>query len=108
MINRTPSKVLDHLSPFKVLYHVKPDYSILRSFGCLVFASTLQAARTKFEAHATACVFLGYPIGVKGYKLLDLETKRVFLSRDVIFPYQHTAFKDQIDPFAQHVIPIVL
>lgn len=78
-----------------------------------MFASTLQAARTKFEAHDTACVFLGYPIGVKGYKLLDLETKRVFWSRDVIFhetifPYQHTAFKDQIDPFAQHVIPIVL
>ena len=29
--------------------------------------------------------FLGYPHGVKGYKLYDLETKTCFLSRDVVF-----------------------
>ena len=28
---------------------------------------------------------LGYPQGVKGYKLLDMNTMEVFVSRDVIF-----------------------
>ena len=31
------------------------------------------------------CVFLGYPFGVKGYKVYDLSTKLVFISGDVIF-----------------------
>jgi hypothetical protein len=30
-------------------------------------------------------VFLGYPSGVKGYKLLDLHTSKLFISRDVVF-----------------------
>uniref|UniRef100_A0A2N9ILI1 Reverse transcriptase Ty1/copia-type domain-containing protein n=1 Tax=Fagus sylvatica TaxID=28930 RepID=A0A2N9ILI1_FAGSY len=28
---------------------------------------------------------LGYPQGIKGYRLLDLDTKQIFVSRDVIF-----------------------
>lgn len=31
------------------------------------------------------CVFLCYPFGVKGYKLLDLISHKIFLSRDVSF-----------------------
>lgn len=34
---------------------------------------------------ARAYVFLGYPPGMKGYKLFDLHSKEVFVSRDVIF-----------------------
>ena len=30
-------------------------------------------------------VFLGYGIGVKGYRLFDTDTSKVFYSRDVIF-----------------------
>ena len=32
---------------------------------------------------------MGYPFGVKGYKVLDLATHNVFLSRDVIF-HEHS------------------
>ena len=30
-------------------------------------------------------IFLGYGIGVKGYRLFDTDTSKVFHSRDVIF-----------------------
>lgn len=30
-------------------------------------------------------MFLGYPHGIKGYKLYDLNTRQVFVSRDVVF-----------------------
>ena len=33
-------------------------------------------------------MFLGYPYGIKGYKVLDLESNSIFISRDVIF-YEH-------------------
>lgn len=35
---------------------------------------------------------IGYPYYQKGYKLLDLETKKIFVSKDVIF-------KENIFPF---------
>ena len=30
-------------------------------------------------------VFLGYPFGKKGWKVCDLETREIFISRDVVF-----------------------
>ena len=34
---------------------------------------------------AEKCIFMGYKDGVKGYKLWNLETKKTFYSRDVVF-----------------------
>lgn len=30
-------------------------------------------------------MFLGYPIGTKGYKLLDVENDKGFVSRNIVF-----------------------
>ncbi|KAD4887930.1 hypothetical protein E3N88_20003 [Mikania micrantha] len=39
----------------------------------------------KFEARGKPGVFLGYPQGTKGYKIFDLESKKIIVSRDVNF-----------------------
>ncbi len=72
LINRLPCPLLSNKSPYEVLLHKPPLYS----------------HRTKFDPRARACVFLGYPPGVKGYKLLDLTTHQYLISRDVIFHEQ--------------------
>ena len=85
LINRLPSPVTQNKSPYEKLTNETPDYSALKAFGCLYYCSTSPKSRTKFDPRAKACIFLGYPMGYKGYKLLDIETYSVSVSRHVIF-----------------------
>ena len=85
LVNHLPSTTLKFDSPYHVLFGKQLDYHSLRTFGCLCYASTLSVGRTKFEPRATPTVFLGYPVGYKGCKLLNLKNRHIFISRDVEF-----------------------
>ncbi|CAA7015065.1 unnamed protein product [Microthlaspi erraticum] len=94
LINRLPTPLLKDRSPFQVLTSKKPDYTGLRVFGCLAYSSTSPKQRHKFQPRSKPCVFLGYPSGYKGYKLLDLETNSVHISRNVVFYEEIFPFSD--------------
>lgn len=83
-INCTPSTLLFNKTPFELLNNEKPTYAHLRTFGCLCCGSTLPNQCTTFTPRAQALVFLGYPFGYKGYKLLDLESNKVYISKNVV------------------------
>lgn len=83
-----PTKVLKLKSLFEMLHEMKPNLSHLRSFGCLCFVATSVVGRDKFMSRSQACVFIGYPYNQKAYKVMNIETKRIFVTRDIKF-FEH-------------------
>lgn len=90
IINRLPSSVLNNKTPHKMRFHKPPSYSHLKTFGCLCFASV--HTTDKLAPRAIKSVFLGYPLTQKGYKLLNLDTLQVFVSRHVVFHEDNFSF----------------
>ncbi|KAH9696760.1 calcium-binding EF-hand family protein [Citrus sinensis] len=80
----SPSTALDFKTPFEK-WHVKlANYGSLQVFGCLAYAHVSQG---KLAPRALKCKFIGYPEGVKGFKLwcTYLNPRKCIISRDVIF-----------------------
>jgi len=82
-------------SPFEMLYGYAPSIEDLRAISCLCYAANIRET-DNVEARAKNCVLLRYTFGFKGYKLYDLESKKVLHGRDVIFQEQTFPFKDQV------------
>ncbi|KAJ0951185.1 putative RNA-directed DNA polymerase [Helianthus annuus] len=85
IINRLPSKTLDDKTPYEILYNQKPEYDHMRVFGCLTYFWSIETKGDKFEVRGRPGIFLGYPQGTKGYKIFDIQDKKMIVSRDVKF-----------------------
>lgn len=93
IINRLPTVALKFKTPCETLYNELPLYDHLKTFGCLALASNPSRTMDKFSPKGIPCVFLGYPSSQKGYKLLNLFTNKLFVSRDVTFHEHIFPFK---------------
>ncbi|XP_075104166.1 uncharacterized protein LOC142178474 [Nicotiana tabacum] len=85
IINRLPSNSINNKTPYELLYKRKPKYSHLKSFGCLCYPTIPIPHRDKFNPRTAPHVFVGYPFNTKGYKVLNLATRKIYISRDVVF-----------------------
>ncbi|TXG70553.1 hypothetical protein EZV62_005488 [Acer yangbiense] len=63
----------------------KPSVKHLRVFGCVCYAQVLKEKRYKLDETSEKCIFVGYSSQSKGYKLYSLKSKKVIISRDVLF-----------------------
>ena len=80
-----PIPFLSNQSPYELVYSTKPDFSNLKVFCCLTYASSTNTRRTKLDSRSLKCVFLGYKSGTKGYVLYDIHSKSIFVTRNIIF-----------------------
>lgn len=77
--------LLSNKTPYSVIFYKPVDYSLLRVFLCLAYASTINVSRSKFDHREKPYVFMGYPVRIKGYKLYDIIKHQFFTSQDVMF-----------------------
>ncbi|KAI5315074.1 hypothetical protein L3X38_044250 [Prunus dulcis] len=89
-----PTAVLYNKSPFEMLFGTYPTLTHLRIFGCACFPLLKPYNSTKLQAKTTKCVFIGYTTKYKGYLCYHVPTKRVFVSRHVIFDEHHFPYSD--------------
>jgi len=92
LLNRRPSSSILNDIPHHLLFHKMPDFSSLRVFGSLCYPNLSATTPHKLAPRSSACVFIGYPSSQKGYRCLDLSTRKVIVSRHVVFNESYFPF----------------
>ena len=68
----------------------KPSVDHFKVFGCIAYAHVPDEKRKKLDDKGEKCVFLGINEHLKAYKLFNPITKRIVISRDVVFKEDST------------------
>lgn len=85
LINRVATRVLIEQTPYEVFRNKKPSVAHLRVFGCIGYAKVTTPHLNKLEDRSRTLVHLGIEPGTKAYRLYDLISRKIIVSRDVIF-----------------------
>lgn len=82
--NRLPTKATGE-TPYERWYSKKPDLKDIHIFGSKAYVQVPNQQRQKLDDKAMELIFIGYSMETKGYRLLDKETDKIKISRDVKF-----------------------
>ena len=85
LLSRAPTKSLKGRTPYEAWYNKKPKVHHLCTFGSVVYVKKVGPGISKLSDRSTKMVFIGYETGTKGYRVYDPVTKKLHISRDVIF-----------------------
>ena len=83
--NLSPTISVPGKTPQEAWTSRKPNVSHLRVFGSIAYAHVPDEKRSKLDEKSEKYVFIGYDLRSKGYKLYSPATKKVIISRDVMF-----------------------
>jgi hypothetical protein len=85
LLNRCPTKSVKNMTPQEAWSGYKPSVAHLRIFGCLAYSQVPETKRKKLDDCGEKCIFLGYSEESKANKLYNPLTKKLVVSRNVIF-----------------------
>ncbi|XP_076918426.1 uncharacterized protein LOC143578844 [Bidens hawaiensis] len=85
LINRVPTRALVDQTPYERFKKKKPIIEHVRVFGCMAYAKIDNVHLKKLDDRSRQLVYLGSETGSKAYRLFDSNTRKIVVSRDVVF-----------------------
>ncbi|KAG2773013.1 Copia protein [Phytophthora cactorum] len=83
LINRSTNSTHPDMTPYQLAFKEKTRMDHLRVFGSIGYAHVDKAKRTKLEPKSFKCKLLGYAENSKGYRVYDLESNKVKVTRSL-------------------------
>ncbi|GLU09096.1 hypothetical protein SLE2022_259720 [Rubroshorea leprosula] len=85
ILNRSPTFAVQNMTPKEAWSGRKPGVDHFKIFGCIAYAHIPDEKRKKLDDKGEKSIFLGVSNNSKAYKLYNPNTKKIIVSRDVIF-----------------------
>lgn len=85
LLNRIATRALKDKTPYEAFRSKKPNINHLRTFGCIGYAKVETPHLKKLDDRSRMLVHLGTEPGSKAYRLFHPQTRKVVVSRDVVF-----------------------
>lgn len=85
IVNATPTLALPNITPFEAWHGRKPDLSMLCTFSYKAYIHRQRDQRSGLQLQTGECIYLGFESDYKGWRCYDPETKKITISRDIIF-----------------------
>lgn len=85
MLNRSLTLAVKDMTPEEAWSEKKPTVDHFRIFGCIAYSHIPDQKRKKLDDKGMKCIFLGVSEESKAYRLFNPITKKIIISRDVLF-----------------------
>lgn len=81
--NRLPTTVVDGMTPIEAWSDKKPSIRHPKVLGSLYYTHVPAVKRSKLDEKAEKGILVGYSSICKGYRIYNIESGKVFISKDV-------------------------
>lgn len=85
ILNRCPTSAVNDKTPEEAWSGLKPSVEHFKIFGCIGHVHIPDIKRKKLDNRSRKCVFLGVSQESKAFRMFDPKTKKIIISRDVVF-----------------------
>jgi len=75
ILNRSPTRSLEGITPYEAWYGSKPPVHFFRTFGCVAHVKAAGGHLKKLDDRSTPMVFIGYETGTKAYRFYNRVSK---------------------------------
>ena len=89
ILNRSPTRSVEGMTPHEAWYGAKPPVHFFRTFGCVAHVKVAGGHQKKLNDRSTPMVFIGYEPGSKAYRFYNPGTGRTHISCDAVFDEGH-------------------
>ena len=81
--NISPHRSFKDKTPYEAWSDLEPKVTHFHIFGSRAWTRIPSEKRKALDPQSTECIFLGYPNGVKGYRIINLSSNWLIIERSV-------------------------